>query len=126
MSSSGSESRGLTEAERRLQIARQLINRTNFAPQKPDVDVAIQNEIIESERLAASRSRRLQQTQMMISDKDNKELYSTLKERQSMTTAMLGTVMPNVRKQAALKPTLEKVVSVLRHSLQVRDSPTVA
>lgn len=122
MSSSAGGARERTEAERRLQIARQLVNKTNFSPQKPAVDIAIEDEALEVERLAANRSKRLQETQKLISDRDNSELYSTKKERQSMTNLMLQNVMPEVRKQAALKSTVKKVVSVLRQSLKVRHS----
>lgn len=110
--------------ERRLRIARQIVNRTKFSPEKPipissDEEAAISNEVDETERLAAIHSKRLQQTHKMISDQVNTELYSMQLERKSMTSLRLKNALNDVKKLAALKSNLKEVVARLRKSLKV-------
>jgi hypothetical protein len=113
-----------TDDERRLQIARQIINRTNFSPEKPilispDEEAVLSNEVREKERLAAVHFKRLQQTQQMISDKHSTELYSMQQERKSMTDLRLKIALNEVKLMTDLKSNLRDVVARLRRSLKV-------
>jgi hypothetical protein len=113
-----------TDEERRLQIARQIINRTKFSPEKPilislDEEAALSNEVREKERLAAVHFKRLQKTQQMISDKRNTELYSMQQERKSMTDLRLKIALNEVKAMTDLKSNLRDVVARLRKSLKV-------
>jgi predicted P-loop ATPase/GTPase len=121
---SESKDTGSTDEEKRLKIAREIINRTKFSPEKPilippDEEVAVSNEVLEKERLAAVQFKRLQQTQQMISDKSNKELYSMRQERKSMTDLRLKIALKDVKKMTDLKSNLREVVARLRKSLKV-------
>jgi hypothetical protein len=118
-------SKATTDKERRLRIARQIISQTKFSAAPVANFEVIDKDVLEANRLAAVRTRRLQQTQTMLSDQSNTVLYSMQLERQSMTTLRLQNVINDVNKQntlnkqSTLNSNLSKLVSVLRHSLKV-------
>lgn len=117
------------EKERKRLIAKQIINETNFSPQKPKKIEKIEDikgtETIPNLSTNVLHSQRLQRTQKIISDKRYNEIYTMQIERASETNLKLQKVLSDVKKQSVLKSNLKKVVGVLRSSLKVSRGETM-